>query len=120
MVRAGDIAASNMTLRYLALLAILLGLGSPGWAGDFGDPKDVKQVKTVVKAQFHHALNASVSHDWALCTASWREDDVSVVLERVGAGWKVVAHDGGAYGKDTLKEAGVPETDVGALLRAYQ
>jgi hypothetical protein len=106
--------------RSLAVFAILVGFASPAWARDFGDPKDVKQVKTVVKAQFHHALNASVSHDWALCTAYWREDDVSVVLQRVGSAWKVVAHDGGAYGKDTLKEAGVPEADIGPLLRAYQ
>jgi hypothetical protein len=63
-------------------------------------------------------LHASVSHDWALCTAYSGDDNVSVVLRRTASVWKIVAHDGGAYGKDHLKAVGVPEADIRLLLKA--
>lgn len=94
-----------------------------GWlatAADFGDPQAVKQVRAIVTAKYKHALHASVSHDWALCTAYSGESDISVVLRRTDGKWKVVAHDGGAYDKGTLKSLGVPQPDIPALLKAYQ
>jgi hypothetical protein len=101
-----------------ALLVVALAV--PAVAVDFGDPQDVRQVRSVVAAKFKHALNASVSHGWALCTAYAGSDDVSVVLHRAGTTWKIVAHDGGAYGKEELSKLGVPETDIAPLLKAYQ
>jgi|SRR5580692_8415275 hypothetical protein len=107
-------------MRTFPLLAALALAGLTAAAADFGDPKDVKQVRSVVTAKFKHALHASVSHDWALCTAYSGESDISVVLRRNGATWKVVASDGGAYVKETLKPLGVPPADIPALLKAYQ
>lgn len=46
--------------------------------------------------------------------------DISVVLRRTGATWKVIDHDGGAYAKESLKSLGVPAADIPALLKAYQ
>lgn len=108
--------------RSLTLLAslFLLGLTTPAWATDFGDSKDVKQVRTIVAGKFGHALNASVSHDWALCTAYMDESDLSVVLHRTSSGWKIAAHDGGAFVQENLKELGVPKADIPSLLKAYQ
>ena len=93
-------------MRTLILLAGLALAGLPAVAVDFGDPKDVKQVRGIVTAKFKHALHASVSHDWALCTAYSGESDISVVLRRSGATWKVIASDGGAYVKETLRPSG--------------
>jgi hypothetical protein len=90
------------------------------FATDFGDPADVKQVRKVVSREFGHALHASVSHDWALCTAYSGESDISVVLHRSSSGWKIVANDGGAYVAETLKPLGVSVADIPALLKAYQ
>lgn len=105
-------------MRTLILCAALL---LPGLnAADFGDPQAVKQVRGIVTAKFKHALHASVSHDWALCTAYSGESDISVVLRRTGATWKIVDHDGGAYAKENLKTLGVPAADIPALLKAYQ
>ena len=108
--------------RDITLIAALslFGLAVPSFATDFGDARDVKQVRKVVAAKFEHALHASVSHDWALCTAYSDESDLSVVLHRSGSNWKIVASDGGAYVKETLKELGVPSTDIPSLLKAYQ
>jgi len=72
-------------------------------AADFGDSKDVKQVRKMVATKFGHALHASVSHDWALCTAYSSESDVSVVLHRTASAWSIVEHDGGAYVEENLK-----------------
>ncbi len=107
-------------MKTLILTAALL---LPGWnaiAADFGDPQDVKQVRTIVTAKYKHALHASVSHDWALCTAYSGESDISVLLRRTDGKWKVVDHDGGAYAKENLKSMGVPQADIPALLKAYQ
>lgn len=101
-------------------IPMLLAFAIPAVAADFGDPKDVKEVRRVVTAKFKHALHASVSHDWALCTASSGESDLSVVLRRGGATWKVVESDGGAFDKGTLRKMGVPPPDIPALLKAYQ
>jgi hypothetical protein len=98
----------------------LLGLTIPAMAADFGDAKDVKQVRKMVAAKFGHALHASVSHDWALCTAYDKESDLSVVLHRTGSGWNIVESDGGAYAAENLKTLGVPLADIPALLKAYQ
>lgn len=108
--------------RFLTLIATILLLGLPGSAraADFGNPNDVKQVRQVVAAKFGHALHASVSHDWALCTAYSDESDVSVVLHRTGSTWKIVNHDGGAYVAEVLRSMKVPEMDIPALLKAYQ
>jgi hypothetical protein len=92
----------------------------PAVAGDLGDPKDVQQVRKVVTKKFGKVLHASVSHDWALCTASLKESDLSVVLHRTGPNWKVAGSDGGAYVDETLKGLGVPPADVPSLLKAYQ
>jgi hypothetical protein len=115
-----------MTMRTLRLHITLVaalgvfGLTIPAMAADFGNPKDVEQVRRAVAAKFGHALHASVSHDWALCTAYSDESDVSVVLHRAGGGWKIVKSDGGAFGEETLKPLGIPPADIPALLKAYQ
>jgi hypothetical protein len=100
----------------LALLSSTL----PSLAADFGDPQDVKQVRNMVAAKFGHALHASVSHDWALCTAYSGQSDVSVVLRRTAKVWKIVDHDGGAYAQENLRTLGVPQADIAPLLKAYQ
>jgi hypothetical protein len=82
--------------------------------------KDVKQVHKVVAAKFGKVLHASVSHDWALCTAYHDESDISVVLHRTAAGWTIANHDGGAFDTETLKKLGVPPADTAPLLKAYQ
>jgi len=90
-------------------------------ASDLGPAPDVKEVRHLVAAKFGHPLHASVSHDWALCTAYTEHSDLSVVLHRTAAGkWSVVASDGGAYVDETLTPLGVPKADVPALLKAYQ
>lgn len=89
-------------------------------AADFGDGKEIKQVRSVVAAKFGHVLHASVSHDWALCTASAGDDDLSVVLNRTSSAWKVVQSDGGAFVEETLKPLGIPRADIPALLKVYQ
>ena len=104
----------------LVAALVLLGLTIPAFAADFGNPKDIKQVRNVVAAKFGHVLHASVSHDWALCTAYSDQSDLSVVLHRTGSGWKIVQSDGGAFVKDTLKPFGVPVADIPALLKVYQ
>lgn len=106
---------------YFTIISILLvGLTLSAVAADFGDPKDVKEVRKIVAAKFGHALHASVSHDWALCTAYSDESDISVVLHRTGSAWKIVDHDGGAYAAENLKSLKVPEADIAPLLKAYQ
>ena len=104
----------------LAALLSLVTLAVPALATDFGDPKDVKQVRKIVAAKFGHALHASVSRDWALCTAYSEHSDMSVVLHRTGSNWKIVASDGGAYVAETLEPFGIPNADIPALLKAYQ
>jgi hypothetical protein len=108
--------------RYMTLVAALslFGLTLSALAADFGDPRDVKQVRRVVATKFGHPLHASVSHDWALCTAYSDNSDVSVVLHRTGSGWSIVQSDGGAYVEETLKPMGVPRADIPSLLKAYQ
>jgi hypothetical protein len=108
--------------RYVVLAAAitLLSLVLPAMAGDVGNPKDVQQVRKVVPKKFGKVLHISVSHDWALCTTYSDESDLSVVLHRTGADWKVAGSDGGAYGAANLKALGVPSADVPALLKAYQ
>ena len=108
--------------RYIALLATIasFSLITPALAEDFGSPKDVQQVRKVVSKKFGKVLHASVSHDWALCTAYSDESDLSVVLHRTGSDWKVAGSDGGAYASENLKELGVPSADVPSLLKAYQ
>jgi hypothetical protein len=107
-------------LRPSAIALLLFAFATSLFAADFGDPADVKQVRKVVAGKFGHALHASVSHDWALCTAYSDESDMSVVLRRDPSGWKIVASDGGAYVAETLKPIGVPAADISALLKAYQ
>lgn len=104
----------------LAVALSLVGLAVPALAADYGDPKDVKAVRKVVTAKFGHALHASVSHDWALCTAYSGESDVSVVLHRTASTWNIVDHDGGAYVEENLKTFGVAQADIPLLLKAYQ
>lgn len=104
----------------LVIVLALLGLGTPLLAADFGDAKDVKQVRKVVGVKIGHPLHASVSHDWALCTASSGESDLSVVLHRSVPDWKIVESDGGAYAEENLKTLGVPAADIPSLLKAYQ
>ncbi|PZR73646.1 MAG: hypothetical protein DLM73_09820 [Chthoniobacterales bacterium] len=108
--------------RYITLAAavVLLSLIIPALAGDFGDPKDVHRVRKVVAKKFGKVLHASVSHDWALCTAYSDENDLSVVLHRAGPDWKVAESDGGAYAAENLKALGVPPVDIPSLLKAYQ
>jgi hypothetical protein len=107
-------------LRPSAVALLLFAFTTSLFATDFGDPADVKQVRKVVAGKFGHALNASISHDWALCTAYSGESDMSVVLHRSSSGWKIVASDGGAYVAETLKPLGVSAADIPALLKAYQ
>ena len=108
------------TPRRCAIALLLFGFTTCLFAADFGDSADVKQVRKVVAGKFGHALHASVSHDWALCTAYSGESDISVVLNRRSSGWKIVASDGGAYVAETLTPLGVPAADIPALLKAYQ
>jgi len=75
------------TLRRHIILTLALaffGVTIPAIATDFGDSKDVKQVRKVVTAKVGKVLNASVSHDWALCSAYSEKDesDLSIVLRR--------------------------------------
>jgi hypothetical protein len=107
-------------LRPFVVALLLFAFTTSLLATDFGDPADVKQVRKVVTGKFGHALHASISHDWALCTAYSGESDMSVVLHRSSSGWKVVASDGGAYVAETLKPLGVSAADIPALLKAYQ
>jgi hypothetical protein len=110
-------------LRQCILLVVTLSvftLTIPAMAADFGNPKDVKQVRKVVGAKFGHALHASISHDWALCTAYSDQSDLSVVLRRSGPDWKAVESDGGAYAAENLRSLGVPDADIPFLLKAYQ
>jgi len=109
-----------MKIFLLFFAVLLLSLPMSARAADFGNANDVKQVRKVVSAKFGHALHASVSHDWALCTAYSDESDVSVVLQRSGSVWKIVNHDGGAYVAEMLKSMKVPDADIPALLKAYQ
>jgi hypothetical protein len=105
----------------LTLIAILSGLPTlAAFGADFGSPKEIKRVRMVVATKFGKALHASVSHDWALCTAYSDNSDLSVVLHRTGSGWSVVQYDGGAYVEETLKPIGVPPADIPLLLKAYQ
>jgi hypothetical protein len=104
----------------LFVMIALVGFTLPGYAKDFGEASDVGQVRKIVATKFGHALHASVSHDWALCTAYSDESDISVVLHRTNAGWKVAGHDGGAYDAETLQSLGVPRSDIAPLLKAYQ
>lgn len=108
--------------RHVTLLAALalLSLTIPAVAADFGDPRDIQQVRRMVAAKFGHALHASVSHDWALCTAYSEISSVSVVLRRTGSVWKIVESDGGAYVEESLKAMGIPQADIPQLLKAYQ
>jgi hypothetical protein len=108
--------------RHIALLAALALLRStiPAVAADFGDAKDVKQVRSIVAGKFGHALNASVSHDWALCTGYDNEFAGSVVLHRTASVWKIVESDGGAYAEESLKAMGIPQADIPLLLKVYQ
>jgi hypothetical protein len=108
--------------RHITLLATLALLRStiPAVATDFGDPRDIQQVRRMVAAKFGHALNASVSHDWALCTGYDNDFAVSVVLHRTASVWKIVESDGGAYVEETLKAMGIPQADIPRLLKAYQ
>jgi hypothetical protein len=104
----------------LAAAVAFFSLIIPAFAGDLGDPKDVQHVRKVVATKFGKALHASVSHDWALCTAYSNESDLSVVLHRTGSNWKIAGSDGGAYAAANLKALGVPPADVPQLLKAYQ
>ena len=104
----------------LAAAVTLLGLIIPAGAGDFGKPKDVQQVRKVVPKKFGKVLHVSVSRDWALCTTSFDENALSVVLHRTGADWKVAGSDGGAFAAEDLKALGVPSADVPSLLKVYQ
>jgi hypothetical protein len=108
--------------RLITLVAALSlsALTFPAAAADFGDAKDVKQVRKMVAAKFGKALHASVSNDWALCTAYSDESDLSVLLRRTASGWKIVGNDGGAYAAENLKTLGVPHADIAPLLKAYQ
>ena len=103
----------------LCVVLTLGGLSFSARAADFGDSKNVKQVRKVA-AKFGKVLHASVSHDWALCTAYQGESDISVVLHRTAAGWTIAEHDGGAYVAETLTKLGVPPEDTAPLLKAYQ
>ena len=111
----------RLTIAALAVVA-LFSLPAVALAKDFGDSKDVKQVRTVVSSKFGKVLNVSISHDWALCTAYSEKDesDLSVVLHRTGADWKIKQSDGGAFDKSTLESLGAPSVDIPSLLKAYQ
>src|ERR1700738_4425704 len=108
--------------RYITLLAALTLLRStvPAAAADSGDPKDVKQGRSVLVSTVGYVWSASVSHDWALCTAyiKGEDTDVSVVLRRTASVWKIVEQDGGAYTEESLKALGVPQVDIPQLLKA--
>ena len=122
-MREPQILTTMRTLRrYITVTAAVtfLSFVIPAVAADLGNPKDVQQVRKVVAKKFGKVLNVSVSHDWALCTAYSDESDLSVVLHRTGADWKVAGSDGGAYAAENLKELGVPSADVSSLLKAYQ
>jgi hypothetical protein len=106
--------------RTLATAVVFLSMTIPALAGDFGNPKDVQQVRKAVPKKLGKVLHISVSHDWALCTTYSDENDLSVVLHRAGANWKVAESDGGAYGADNLKALGVPPADIPSLLKVYQ
>jgi hypothetical protein len=108
--------------RFVTLVATiaLFGITLPAVGADFGDAKDVKQVRKVVATKFGHALHASVSPDWALCTAYDDESDVSVVLHRTATGWTIVDSDGGAYVAEILNGMHVPQADIAPLLKTYQ
>jgi hypothetical protein len=108
--------------RLITLVAALSlsTLALPAVAKDFGDATDVKQVRKMVAAKFGKALHASVSHDWALCTAYSDESDLTVLLKRTASAWTIVRHDGGAYAAENLKSLGVPQADIAPLLKAYQ
>jgi len=109
--------------RWLVTLVTALSVSAltlPAVAKDFGDATDVKQVRKMVAKKFGKALHASVSHDWALCTAYSDESDLTVLLRRTESGWKIVGHDGGAYAAENLKDLGVPQDDIAPLLKAYQ
>jgi hypothetical protein len=112
--------------RYITLLTALAltSLTIPAVAADFGDLKDVKQVRTMVASKFDwHPMHASVSHDWALCTAYQpriENSNVSVLLHRTESVWKIVQYDGGAYVEESLKDLGIPQADIPLLLKAYQ
>ena len=107
-------------LRSCTIALLFFACATSLFATDFGDASEIKQVRKVVARKFGHALHASISNDWALCAAYSDESDISVVLHRSSAGWKIVASDGGAYVAETLKPLGVPATDIPALLKAYQ
>jgi hypothetical protein len=107
-------------LRFWVISLLLFAFTTSLFAADFGDSAAVKQVRKVVTGKFGHPLHASVSHDWALCTAYSGESDISVVLNRTSSSWKIVASDGGAYVTETLKPLGVPAADIPTLLKAYQ
>ncbi len=124
-MRTGEpqILATMKTLRrsiFLAVAVTFLSLITSAVAADFGNPKDVQQVRKAMPKKFGKVLHVSVSHDWALCTTYADESDLSVVLHRTGADWKVAGSDGGAFDAKTLKELGVPPTDTAPLLKAYQ
>jgi hypothetical protein len=112
-----------MKMQHISLLvsACLIGSTSVMCGADFGNAADVKEVRKVVAAKFGHPLHASVSHDWALCTAYTDHSDLSVVLRRIAPNkWKVMQSDGGAFVAENLEPLGVPEADIPALLKAYQ
>ena len=125
LLRAIDRRCFRLTVPTMKMLrrstvALLLFTFTPAlFATDFGDPADVKQVRKAVAGKFGHALHASISHDWALCTAYSGESDISVGLHRSSSGWKIVASDGSVYAAETLKPLGVPAADIPALLKAY-
>jgi len=108
--------------RYITLATIVasLGLIIPALSEDFGNSKDVQEVRKVVAKKFGKVVHASVSHDWALCTAYSDESDLTVLLHRTGTNWKVAGSDGGAYAPENLKDLGVPSADIPSLLKAYQ
>lgn len=105
--------------RFLAIL-LLLQLTAPVWARDYGPAADVRQIRATVSSQFGHCANVSVSHDWAMCIANDQDNDLTILLHRVGGRWKVVAHDGGAYARGDLQARGVPTADIPNLLKTYQ
>lgn len=111
---------SNSRSLILLTVIALVGLLLPSYAEDFGEAKEVAKVRKVVATKFGQAVHAAVSGDWALCTAYHDESDISVVLHRTSAGWKVAGHDGGAYDTATLKSLGVPGSEIASLLKAYQ
>src|SRR4051812_34192725 len=94
---------SRRLIACMAAAALIIGLTTTALASDVGNARDVKSVRTAVAAKYGKPLHVSVSHDWSLCTAYFEESDLSVVLRRTGAQWKIVAHDGGAYDKESLK-----------------